>query len=555
MGIRIEVLGNSVEVSDYSVSEDSTPLSGQDTSGGVGTISLTVPIHRTEQSARGPVQRLASLGPGALIGAPVRLADTRRGLTVGKVISVSRGGGTLRLECQTRLADLSIYNVQAGPHVGTLRSAFEAYLALAGVDTDIYIDPSIATRAVAFPGWRGELWFHLKQMCQAQGVEIALVSGLILLRPLRNHDARLSHARAKNVSLGSGSLGLYVDAYCYQAEAISFGKVWPPEGGGNVTNITVNAGDITSFTLELSASLTSIQQPQVQDWVSPSEASASVYSVLTGDGDRITAEEWSRAGGFVRAILSPEGDTVRLIVTAPRGIRVGDREVRSFSLVDFGDWDGARRDTLRLVGSGVRYNKQKYVSATGVSPAETENETRGTIDNPFVSTWADVYRLVSASIMEASGLQTQLSADVATLSRRGETGELTMPTYAEVAASLASAGAVTNADVDAYYASESLITNEDVANFWYEPLRNRFENQAFGNVAGARVYDSDTAAWYRVRETSIQPEGISVGAELDITHADAQAAFSSLSYADMETAYGTMTNRQVIAAGLWWPEG
>src|SRR5690606_21210407 len=43
MGILAEIGGRTFEVSDYQVTEDSTPTALSDTSGSVGSISLTIP--------------------------------------------------------------------------------------------------------------------------------------------------------------------------------------------------------------------------------------------------------------------------------------------------------------------------------------------------------------------------------------------------------------------------------------------------------------------------------------------------------------------------------
>ena len=146
MGIRIGVGGKTYETESYTVSEDSTPTSSDDSSGSVGTISFTIP---------------GVENPYLLNGKDVSLIDTRRGSTNGFVTQVSeQDNGQTNLTCQSRLGRLNVYGVQAQPFVGTLQNAFRYYAGLAGQTTDILVDPQIANRPVVFPGWSGELWFH-----------------------------------------------------------------------------------------------------------------------------------------------------------------------------------------------------------------------------------------------------------------------------------------------------------------------------------------------------------------------------------------------------------
>lgn len=259
MGFRIEIDGSKIEASDYSVQEASSPLAAGDSSGAVGSFSVTFPTPdpyvRTGSPGvesygygEGPygegayggtssapattwgILRIA--GPEVLIDRPVRIYDSRKGFTLGEISSatISQDGGTISVEGSTRLAKLNVYGIQAQPFVGTLRGAFEYYLGLAGVETDLFIDDDIGDRPVVFPGWTGELWYYLKMMAVAQDCDISLVSGVILLRAIRKRIASQNRDTARQASLGSDTLAQAVEVYQYNNRAITNELVYPPGG-------------------------------------------------------------------------------------------------------------------------------------------------------------------------------------------------------------------------------------------------------------------------------------------------------------------------------------
>ncbi len=125
------------------------------------------------------------------------------------------------------MGSLNVYGIQAQPFVGTLRAAFEYYLSLAGLTTDLFVDDSIGSRPVVFPGWSGELWYYLKLMAAAQDCDVSLVSGIILLRPIRSRIATQDRDTDRGVSSGSTTLAQAVEVYQYDNRAITNELVYP----------------------------------------------------------------------------------------------------------------------------------------------------------------------------------------------------------------------------------------------------------------------------------------------------------------------------------------
>ncbi len=67
-------------------------------------------------------------------------------------------------------------------------------------------------------------------------------------------------------------------------------------------------------------------------------------------------------------------------------------------------------------------------------------------------------------------------------------------------------------------------------------VQDDFENQVFGNVGGARVRYRD--AWYRIRSTSINQDGIQgASAERDTIFSDFNAEYAGLTFADWNAIF------------------
>lgn len=495
MGYRIELtpLGGSpveLEAISYTVNEQASPLAGGDTSGSVGSLSFTLPAPQPANSATDTPGRylLNSIGPALFVGATVNIYDSDKGFIVGSVSDWSRSkdAGTITFSGVLALGVLNAYGVQAQPFAGTLENLFKYYLSLAGVTTNIDVDNTIANTAVVVPGWHGELWFHLKQMTIAYDCEIALVGDQFTLRPIRSVTATTALDTSRSTSASVQALAHGVEVYQYNNETITNQIVYPPGGWHpEVQVLNVNAGETTEYTLELQASLSSFQPPVMQTFVARDYDASSVYTVVADDGLPVSPAAWANFGGSVSVELNP--DTVSLTVRLRGAVGLptaAGRASASFSLALGSDVTGSRYSTLRIVGTGVKFNKTVHVIRTCVPANSTGTEIGTTIDNPFIST----------------------------VNQRWNVGVRAARLFAAPAPSL----------------SGSMVRISDTGNV-----------QQFGNVQGARVWDEDTKRWYRVREGTLSPGSVGVSsAEDDVIMADLQAEFDGLTYNQVQTIRG-----------------
>jgi hypothetical protein len=567
MGIKITIGGYPFQAVDYSVEEAATPLAAGDSSGSVGSVTFRIPGLNADdfEDVGLPPQntgqrKVLEFGAQYFLDEPIRLSDSRKGFTLGTVNSVGYGDdGTISFTCLSRLADLNAYGIQAEPFVGTLEAAFDYYLGLAGVETDWFVDESIASRAVVFPGWSGELWYRLKQIAAAQDCDISLVSGIILLRPIRARIAARGRDISRSKETGVQTLAQAVEVYQYDNRAITDELVYPPGGWTpEVQVLNVNAGESTEYTLELSASVSAIQTPTHQTFVSEDHDSSSVYTVIANDGFPVSASLWRNSGGKLEVSIKP--DTTSLLVRLTGATNVPTREgnaATNFSIALASDATGNRYSTLRILGTGVAFNKVKKRIRTGVPATKTGTEIGVTIDNPFISNKNDLYRTGTRAAKQYAGQVPSLSGSVIAVNQRGDSGVADYPTYGEVETALkAELGTPTYGDVESYYTGLSLTTYGEVRQYWFSFVRDDFTNQVFGNVNGARIFDRVSRRWYRIRTATLQADRINFTADDDLTHGDieafhAAASRTSRTYGDVQLILNDLTYKRAELVGLY----
>lgn len=546
MGFKIDIGGYPYQTTDFSVQEASTPLAAGDASGQVGTITLQVV--KPDPEIPGGDTKVKVIGPQALIGKSVRVSDTRKGFTLGKVVSVqeARGGGSISVTCHSRLGELNVFNIQAPPAFGTLSSVFQTYMNLAGVTTDFLVDPSIALRQVIFPGWNGDLWFHMKQMAASIDCDISLVSGIILLRPIRTRIAERGRGVDRTYTLNPTTLAQFVEVYQYNNRVITNQLVYPPSGWTpEVQTINLNAGETIAEIIQLSASVSSIQQPTMQTFVSQAHNSSSVYTIVGDDGLPIQPAQWTSFGGSLRVEINPDTTSLTVHITAPAGLPNKDGgEIGTFGVSLSADSSTGRYSTLRIIGSGVAFNKELIRVPTGVGPSETSTEVGVTIDNPFLSTRNDVYNAASRAVRAYNGTASSISGSVTAINRRGDTGEINLRTYADLQAMFPGG---TYATMQANWPGQTYLQMQTSFN---AGLDEEVENQVFGNISGARAWDSRSAKYYRIRTSTATPALISFDAEDDVTYSDFQTAFSGLTYQGFQNLFPGFTYKEQDLAGL-----
>lgn len=555
MGFKLLIDGQDYETIDFSVSEAATPLAAGDSTGAVGSISFSIPQPDPEVVPDHPIN---VFGPTYLLKRHVRLDDSRKGYTLGRIDTAQRSLTTsaIRLTAISRLGELNVHNIQAQPFIGNLSDAFEYYMSLAGVNFDFAVDPDVASTPVVFPGWFGELWFHLKQLAAAVDCDVSLVSGIILLRPIRERVATRGRDLDRDFQVGGGSLAQYIEAIQYNNRPITDELVYPPGGWSEeVTVINVNSGESIEETLELSASVSSITQPVMQTFVSHDHRDSSVFTVVGDDGLPIQPSAWSANGGSLSVEINPDTTSLTVKITAPTGLPNTDgEEIGVYGISLSSDSNTGRYSTLRILGTGVAFDKKTIRIPTGLTPAETSTEVGVTIDNPFLSEANEVYRAGIRAVRDYNGTSMQVSGSVVSINQLGDTGELVQRNYQYFQDLM---------EPRTYTQVQTLNSGKTYSQLHSEinsGLDDEFENQVFGNVNGARIWDEASRRWFRIRQGDLQPGPIGISAEDDLTHEDVQSYYDvsfpapdTLVYSELQTFLSGRTYREVDLMGLRLP--
>lgn len=544
MGVRVEVAPSGgftsnprdstfLSIDTYSLSESSTPLSGSDSSGSVGTVSFNVP-YRDDYVL--------------LHNRDIRITTVSRGITEGFISAIGRSdeGGNVPITVTLRTGRLNLFNIQAQPFIGTLAGAFGYYLSLGNQSTRYQVDPEIASRQVAYRGWNGELWYYLKQLAAAQDADINLVSGIIVLRPIRTRTMVEDHDATRSLSVSDAQLAQSVDVNYYNSKPITNQLVYPPGGWTpEVVPITIGAGETRTETVTLSSSVTSVAQPTIQTYVSRTHRSSSVFTVVGDDGLPITPTAWRAGGGSLKVEINPDTVSLDVVITAPTGLRSITGEPHNTYSIALGD-DGGRFSTLRIVGTGVAFDKQVMNVGTGIGPTMTSQDVGATVDNVFLSTAGDAYKVALRTAREFSGGGMNLSYGVSAVNRFDNPGNVSFTSNDMV--DLAYPGTTwTNDMFDAEFAGKS---NFEVDDFLSNLTPDDGTDQVIGNVGGARIWDRRAHHWFRIRTANITPGVVSGEADIDTTHGDGQGHWAGMTYGQIEELFVGKTYGEVERLGL-----
>lgn len=243
--------------------------------------------------------------------------------------------------------------------------------------------------------------------------------------------------------------------------------------------------------------------------------------------------------------INPDTTSLTVTITAPMGLPGSDGElIETFGIALSADESTGRYSTLRIVGSGVGFKKEPVRVPTGIPASATATEVGVTIDNPFLSTADEVYRAASRAVRGYNGTAMSLTGTVVSVNQLGDTGEVVVKTYSDEAALHPGAS---YAGVQTAYSGMTYQAVQDQLNSGIDSL---FENQVFGNVAGARVWDKDSARWYRIRSSTLNPGNITFEADDDLMHSDVKDFYTGLTYAAVQTKNAGLTYNDVDLMGL-----
>jgi hypothetical protein len=592
MAVTIQIGSDkTTNITGYSVTEDATPIDASDSSGGVGQINISL----SEGDDVTTQLYLNDL---------LDLEDGSNGTTQGVVNSVQIANGLASIAGDSRIGAL-LADRTAAPFNGVLSDAFAYYLGLAGITTNYATETSIASTAVVFPGFTGNLWDYMKKMCVAMGAEISLVSDNIILRAIRGRTAENKRDTDISWAVSNAQLAQNVEIYYYNNEYKTDTMVYPKGGWtSDIQVYQVAGGETTEFDIPLDVSLVSIQQPSVIDALTDRfyTGPSSVYCIAGNDGAPIPAAQWTAGGGSLRVTINDDKRSLHVVL-------VGMNDFTGIGPFRVAYSSGEETySSLRIMGTGVFFDKKKLTLPTGVPESKSAQLVGATVDNPFISTLDDAYKFGSVAAGKWGSAGQTISVNTVGINTLGVSGALTYPTFADFNAAQGSntfsqfnatqvytitnvvgdgnfvtftannilqAGTVSilmNSQSDVIIAgvnpanyntgdfgaavysatpTQFVIRSGDTATYvsggtasstfrqfnrqQFALVQSSFENQAFGNVAGARVKYRDS--WYRIRSANITESSVSYSAERDTLVEEFDAVWSGQTFDDFDTQF------------------
>jgi hypothetical protein len=550
MGVTVDIAGGGhlyggpAAISGYGVVEDATPVSPSDSTGGTGSFTI-----KGNEAARVD-------GTLLLLGNWAFLTDGSNGIVSGMVNEVDVQDGDVELTIDSRL-NLLVTDVQVLPFTGTLGDALLYYFGLARVTYGIVIDPDIARRAVSYVGWKGSIWDNLKQICSAEQIEIALVNDNVVVRPLRVRNAVTYRDSTAGVNAAKSATALTVGIYNYNAVSRGDDTCAYPIGAWDESVVgwqdeeilTVNAGETQEYVVELSASLKTVAQPVYSTEIPALYRATSIYSVVDQKGVVIGTTEWLANGGFLTVVINP--DTTSLTITI-RGAQLdADRApfrvaMNDTSVVLENDTDQYPvYSSLRIVGTGTFYRKELHTFSTSADPLSTSTTAAPTIDSPFITDYDKLFTAASYVMGEYAGSTQTLTVTTYGINRVGVTGSTDYMTFGEY--DKLQSPTDTLADFDALWDGKQFSDFD----FFYDSLvEDEFKNQAFGNVAGARVRHG--MCFYRINHATFTEASVSYTAVSDTTIADFDAEWDdNATFEDFDNQWTTKSFSDFDRIPLW----
>jgi len=487
---------------DFSVQEDSTPIYASDMTGGAGTMDLQV-----DENGDTPY----------LLDAEIDLVDPAQGTTRGTIRNLAADNTQVSISADSRMALLNVTR-NAAAFSGTLEDALTYYFDLCGITDGFVIEDSIQSIPVKFLGFSGNVLEELKKLGVANGVEFSLISNNIVARPIRQNVSQNYRDSSRSWSYDTSQKAQSVEIYKYTVSEVTNGLIYNGYTE-NQTPLVVDAGTTAEFTIPFNGSLISIDQPVFTTTIGPGDPGFSAYNVSGNDNLPITQAQWEGQGGRLSVSISDDTRSIIVSITAPTETQ--------YSPYRIGVSDGEETySTLRLHGSALLYEKELHTYHTAVDPDRVSREVGATVDSPYIQTDQQLLDAAMGELRYWGGNRRTINVATRGINRLGDNGSYAYAEFSDFDAwwDNASPGA-TFGDFDADAPATFGNTFGEHDEWWIEEVQNDFANQAFGNIAGARVFTDSNV--HRIRTATTTPEGITYTAWEDSIFSDHDALWDA----------------------------
>lgn len=387
MGVAIQGLPDPYNITTWSVDEDITPIDPGSTDGGVGQITFAAPDWPLSRHLR---------------NTDVTLEDSDYGTTIGVVRSVGNDDGVMMSATADSELGKFVAQRNAPPFSVPLSELFQNMLVLAGVyvplDFQATKDPTVHA-----PGFVGNVWDHIKMLCSAYQVELALVSDRVVVRDLHSRTLPEHNVISSTYNVNTQDAALAVDVAYYNNRSITKGEVYPVKGE-DPSIYSVEAGEIVEYDISINASLSQVYQPVCSESVGPGDRSGTngVYTVVGNDNLPIKPKQWLDSGGRVDVSLGTEPGQLLLRIT---GAQID--HLSPFRIAESAG--GTDYNSLHITGDGVAWDQESVRIFTGANPLNISSELGPAVENPYINTRSQALQTGIHSAIAASGSQARIT--------------------------------------------------------------------------------------------------------------------------------------------------
>lgn len=512
----------------YSVQEDSLPLNPLDKTGGVSQLSVSLGEDGHD--------------PALLLNSQVDLSDTMNGQLRVNLDSASGDGFEMSFDGTTYMRRLNS-EIYCPPAMAV---RLEDYLTVlfnaVGINLTPEYEDAVGDMIVTAIGWRGVLLNKLKDLSAMYQIEIAAIDDRIVVRSMRTRIAEVANVEDVQWQMNHANLVNQLTVVDYRSQAFPTETRVYPDKLGTANVISADAGATVETSLRTEFSLASITIPQYGILPKFDTSVMSIFAVMDGKNKVLSAEEWITSGGTLTAKIDPNDDKViKVTFRAPRDKGRGPYRL---ALPESGSGGKDVYGSLRVTGTGVRSVPRDLTMKTGIPLDLVTQAAEAKVDNIFAYNSAKAYHLARTALCFVGTYEYKMSVNTDYVNRRGETGLITSLTYDDFEA---------GSGTQTYDAFETAQATKTYAQ-WREEKENseshQFENQAFGNVGGARR--EFRGSWWRIRSATITEESISYTAEQDTTYDDVQNAWGGgVTYAQFAAEQGDRTYLEFGVKPLW----
>jgi hypothetical protein len=290
----------------------------------------------------------------------------------------------------------------------TLSSAIERYLEACDANLGGMTYSYTATAYdVVFPGWQGNVWAKLKELCTAYNVEIVPIGNVITVRDVGSTTLTIKNNTPVRTTPSKGSGGKTVTVVAQNAVA-GGGVMWDAATEGVTYSIPVGARQV--ITLATNNHPTELANPVPTDVlpILPGQ-----YYVVDSAGTPVPSATWSATGGSVTVAVGSSPGTITLIIQGPSS---GSGPFY-FATGTASTSTGA----LSIVGPGVITTPVTHTILT--ASADQAQTVAAAINTPFINTRDQAFSrgLWASDEAAGPGVEIQFTMPVASLSGYGLT--------------------------------------------------------------------------------------------------------------------------------------